>query len=128
VVRNFFESTRAVLHDKKKAVTISTIALLLNLVNMMRIWLILFALGWNASLAAPLLAVTVPLLAGIIPFLPGGLVLVETSMVGVFVLCGIPLTIAISATLIERAISYILSTIVGAAATSYLGVKLWKNK
>ena len=128
LVRRFFESTRMVLHGKKKAVTISTIALLLNLVSMMRIWIILFALGRNASLAAPLLAVTVPLLAGIIPFLPGGLVLVEASMVGVFLLCGIPPEIAIAATLIERAISYVLSTIVGAAATSYLGVKMWKNK
>jgi len=127
-IKRFFERTRVVLRDKKKAVTISTIALLLNLVSMMRIWIILFAFGWNASLVAPLLAVTVPLLAGVIPFLPGGLVLVEASMVGVFMACGIPLTIAISATLIERAISYILSTIVGAAAVSYLGIKLWKSK
>jgi len=130
-IRKFYASTQIVLHDKKKAVTISAIALLLNLMSMMRIWLILFALsppGETVSLAAPLLAVTVPLLAGIIPFLPGGLVLIEASMVGVFVACGIPLTIAISATLIERAISYVLSTVVGAAATSYLGIKVWKNK
>lgn len=127
LIKRFYASTRIVLHDKKKAVTISAIALLLNLVSMMRIWIILFALGWNASLAAPLLAVTVPLLAGIIPFLPGGLVLVEASMVGVFVACGIPLTIAVSATLVERAISYVLSTIVGAAAVSYLGIKVWKT-
>jgi len=127
LIKRFYASTQMVLHDKKKAVAISVIALLLNLVSMMRIWIILFALGWNASLAAPLLAVTVPLLAGIIPFLPGGLVLVEASMVGAFVACGIPLTIAVSATLIERAISYVLSTIVGAAAVSYLGIKIWKK-
>jgi hypothetical protein len=127
-IKRFFVSTRIVLQDKKKAVTISAIALLLNFISMMRIWIILFALGWNASLAAPLLAVTIPLLAGVIPFLPGGLVLVEASMTGVFLMCGIPLTIAISATLIERAISYVLSTIAGAAALSYLGIKVWKNK
>jgi len=127
-IRKFYASTQIVLHDKKKAVTISTIALLLNLVSMMRIWLILFALHWNAPLAAPLLAVTVPLLAGIIPFLPGGLVLVEASMFGVFLACGATPEIAFSATLIERAISYVLSTVVGAVATSYLGIKVWKNK
>jgi len=127
LIKRFYASARIVLHDKKKAVTISAIALLLNLVSIMRIWIILFALSGNASLAAPLLAVTVPLLAGIIPFLPGGLVLVEASMVGVFVACGIPLTIAVSATLVERAISYVLSTIVGAAAVSYLGIKVWKT-
>ena len=127
-IKKFYASTRIVLHDKRKAMAISVIALLLNLVSVMRIWLILFALGWHAPLAAPLLAVTVPLLAGIIPFLPGGLVLVEASMIGVFMACGIPFTIAISATLIERAISYILSTIVGAAAVSYLGASILVRK
>jgi uncharacterized protein (TIRG00374 family) len=126
-IKRFYASTRIVLHDKKKALTISAIALLLNLVSLMRIWTILFAFGQNVSLAAPLLAITIPLLAGAIPFLPGGLVLVEASMVGVFVACGIPFTIAVSATLVERSISYLLSTIVGAAATSYLGIKMWKT-
>jgi len=126
-IKRFYASTRIVLHDRKKAVIISVIALLLNLVSLMRIWIILFAFGQNVSLAAPLLAITIPLLAGAIPFLPGGLVLVEASMVGVFVACGIPLTIAVSATLVERSISYLLSTIVGAAATSYLGIKMWKT-
>jgi len=127
-IKKFYDSMQIVLHDKKKAVTISIIALLLNLVSMVRIWIILFALGWNSSLVAPLLAVIVPTVAGIIPFLPGGLVLVETSMAGALMACGIPLTIAISATLLERAISYILSSIVGAAAVSYLGIKVWKKK
>jgi uncharacterized protein (TIRG00374 family) len=126
-IRRFFESARIVLQDRKKAATIVIIALLLNLVSVARIWVILFALGWQISLAAPLLAVTIPTLAGIIPFLPGGLVLVEASMTGVFLMCGAPLTIAISATLIERAISYVLSTIVGAVALSYLGIKIWKK-
>jgi uncharacterized protein (TIRG00374 family) len=126
-IKRFYASIGIVLHDRKKAVIISAIALLLNLVSLMRIWIILFAFGRNVSLAAPLLAITIPILAGGIPFLPGGLVLVEASMVGVFVACGIPLTIAVSATLVERSISYFLSTIVGAAATSYLGIKMWKT-
>lgn len=126
-IKRFYASTRIVLHDRKKALTISVIALLLNLVSLMRIWIILFAFGQNVSLAAPLLAITIPLLAGAIPFLPGGLVLVEASMVGVFVACGIPFTIAVSVTLVERSISYLLSTIVGAVATSYLGIKMWKT-
>jgi len=126
-IKRFYASTRIVLHDRKKAVVISVIALLLNLVSLMRIWIILFAFGQNVSLVAPLLAVTIPILAGGIPFLPGGLVLVEASMVGVFVACGIPPYIAISVTLVERSISYLLSTIVGAAATSYLGIKMWKT-
>jgi uncharacterized protein (TIRG00374 family) len=126
-IKRFYASARTVLHDRKKALVIAIIALLLNLVSMMRIWIILFAFNEYVSLAAPLLAVTIPVFAGAIPFLPGGLVLVEASMVGVFVACGIPLPIAVSATLVERSISYLLSTIVGAGATSYLGIKMWKT-
>ena len=72
-----------------------------------------------------MLAMTLPSIAGLVPFLPGGLGTVDATMVSVFLLFGVPLEIAISATLIERAISLVLSTLVGACALSYLGIKVW---
>jgi len=125
-LNRFYASTQMVMRDKRKAAAISAIALSLYLMSIVRIWVILFALGWQAPPAAPLLAATAPLLAGLIPFLPGGLLIIEASMTAVFIACGIPLIIAISATLVERAISYVLSTLAGAVAVSYLGVKIWK--
>jgi uncharacterized protein (TIRG00374 family) len=65
-------------------------------------------------------------MAGILPLLPGGLVAVEATMSAVFLWCGLPLPLAVSATLIERGISYVLSTLAGALAASYLGLRSWK--
>ena len=125
-LRRFYKSAGMVLKDRKRAVLISIIALLLNLVSVCRVWIILLALGVHSSFLVPLLAVTVPVMAGILPLLPGGLVAVEATMSAVFLWCGLPLPLAVSATLIERGISYVLSTLAGALAASYLGLRSWK--
>jgi uncharacterized membrane protein YbhN (UPF0104 family) len=52
------------------------------------------------------------------------LVLVEGSLISVLALLGVPLDVAMAATLIERGITFVLSTIVGAGVFSYLGVKM----
>jgi uncharacterized protein (TIRG00374 family) len=122
-LERFYGNARTVLRDRKRAFLISVMSFLLYLVNICRVWLILLALGVHSSFLAPLLAVTVPVIAGIVPLLPGGLVAVEATMTAVLVWCGLPLPLALSATLIERGISYVLATIVGALAASYLGLK-----
>jgi uncharacterized protein (TIRG00374 family) len=71
-----------------------------------------------------LIAASLPTIAGLIPFLPGGLVIVEGSFISIFALFGVPLNLAMAATLIERGISFVLSTMVGAGVFSYLGVKM----
>jgi uncharacterized protein (TIRG00374 family) len=126
-LRRFYKSAGVVLKDRKRAVLISTIAFLLNLMSVCRVWVILLALGVRSSFLVPLLAVTVPVIAGILPLLPGGLVAVEATMTAVFLWCGLPLPLAVSATLIERGISYVLSTLAGALAASYLGLRSWKG-
>lgn len=122
-IQKFYSSAQLVLRDTGKTLLILTIATLLYILSSVRVFLILVALGTDPPLAAPLLAVTVPLLAGCIPLLPGGLVLFEGTMVAVLVGCGIPLPISVAATLIERGISYVLSTLAGALAALYLGVR-----
>jgi uncharacterized protein (TIRG00374 family) len=124
-LRRFYKNASLVLKDRRRAFLISTIALLLNLMSVCRVWIILLALGVHSSFVVPLLAVTVPMMAGIIPLLPGGLVAVEATMTAVLLWCGLPLPLAISATLIERGISYVLSTLAGALAASYLGLRSW---
>lgn len=126
-LRRFYKSASVVLKDKRRAILISIIAFLLNLMSVCRVWIILLALGVRSSFVTPLLAVTVPIIAGILPLLPGGLVAVEATMTAVLVWCGLPLPLAVSTTLIERGISYVLSTLAGALAASYLGLRSWKG-
>jgi uncharacterized membrane protein YbhN (UPF0104 family) len=49
---------------------------------------------------------------------------VEGSMVSALTVLGVPLDLALAATVIERGISFVLSTMVGGAVFSYLGVRM----
>lgn len=126
-VKRFYASSRFAMEHKKAAATMLGFAFLLLSTTVVRIYVIFIALGYtDVSWAVPILGATIPLIIGLVPFLPGGLVLVEGSMAMIFIACGVPAPIAVSATIIERGISYVLSTLVGAGMTSYLGAKMWK--
>ncbi|MCQ8898663.1 MAG: flippase-like domain-containing protein, partial [Hadesarchaea archaeon] len=98
-------------------------SLLIWTTDLLRLSLIFLALGYHPSLPMLLLATTLPTLAGLVPFLPGGLVLVEATMISVFTFFGVPFLTALLATLLERAISLVMSTVVGAGVLSYLGLR-----
>jgi hypothetical protein len=129
-MKKFYASSRFAIEHKRAAATMILLSFALLTLTVARIYVIFLALGLavhEVSWAIPLLGATIPSILGLVPFLPGGLVLVETGMVGVFILCGINPVIAASVVLIERGISYVLSTLVGAGVLSYLGVKMWKS-
>lgn len=129
-VKKFYASSRFAMEHKRAAAEMILLSFALLALTTARIYVIFLALGLavhEVSWAIPLLGATVPSILGLVPFLPGGLVLIETGTMGVFILCGINPVIAASAVLIERGISYVLSTLVGAGVLSYLGVKIWKS-
>lgn len=128
MMKGFYASSRFAMEHRKAAAAMLVLAFLLLAMTVVRLYVIFLALGYpGIPWGVLLLAATLPLILGLIPFLPGGLVIVEGTMVGVFVACGVPAAIAVSATLVERGISYLLSTLVGAGMASYLGVKIWKS-
>lgn len=127
-VKKFYASFKFTMEHKKAAATMLGLSFLIIAMIVMRIYVIFIALGYtDISLTILLLGTTIPTIFGSIPFLPGGLVLVEGSMAGVFIACGVPAPIAVSAIIIERGISYVLSTLVSAGMASYLGAKIWKS-
>ena len=123
-VEAFYSSSYATVDRWKKVLVIGTWTLLIGALDIFRIYTIFLALGYQPQISMLLLASSVPTIVGLIPFLPGGLVLVEGSLLSVFALFGVPLNLAMAATLIERGISFILSTIAGAVVFSYLGIKM----
>ena len=120
----FYASFYATIDKRKKAFLIASLTLLIGALDVFRLYTIFLALDYRPEISVLLVASSLPVIVGLIPFLPGGLVLVEGSLISVFALFGIPLSLAMGATLIERGISFVLSTIVGAVVFSYLGVRM----
>ena len=123
-VEIFYSNSYATIDKWKKVLVIGSLTLLLGVLDVFRLYTIFLALGYHPTLSMLLVASALPTIVGIIPFLPGGLVIIEGSLISVLALFGVPLNLAIAATVIERGISFVLSTIVGAGVFSYLGVKI----
>jgi uncharacterized protein (TIRG00374 family) len=123
-VEAFYSSSYATVDKWKKVLLIGGWTLLIGALDVFRLYTIFLALGYHPTIATLLVASALPTIVGLIPFLPGGLVIVEGSLISVFTALGVPLNLAMAATVIERGISFVLSTIVGAGVFSYLGVKM----
>lgn len=123
-IESFYKGTHIVINRWKNALLIITFSAILGAFDMLRLFFIFKALGYDAPLVMLLLASTLPTIAGLVPLLPGGLGVVDATFISIFRLF-FPLNIAIAATLIERAISYVFSTLVGAGVLSYLGIRVW---
>ncbi len=123
-IEAFYSSSYATIDKWKKVLVIGSLALLIGALDVFRLYTIFLALGYHPPISMLLIASSLPTIVGLIPFLPGGLVLIEGSLISVFALFGVPLDLAMAATVIERGISFVLSTIVGAVVFSYLGVKM----
>ncbi len=123
-IEAFYASTYATIGRWRNILAIGSLTLLVGALDILRLYTIFVALGYHPTLPMLLVASSLPTIVGLIPFLPGGLILVEGSLVSVFALFGVPLNLALAATLIERGISFVLSTMVGAGVFSYLGFRM----
>ena len=123
-IETFYSYSYATIDKWKKILLVGSLALLIGALDVFRLYTIFVALGYYPKFSILLIASALPTLVGLIPFLPGGLVLIEGSLISVLALLGVPLNLALAATVIERGISFVLSTIVGAVVFSYLGVKI----
>lgn len=123
-IESFYSSTYATIGRWQNLLAIGSLTLLVGALDILRLYTIFLALGYHPTLPMLLIASSLPTIVGLVPFLPGGLILIEGSLISVFALFGVPLNLAMAATVIERGISFVLSTMVGAGVFSYLGVKM----
>lgn len=124
-VKRFYAGAQAITGRPKIALFIFFSAALTWGLALTRLFFIFQALGFDPPLPMLLLGVTLPPMAGLIPLLPAGLGLVDATYVSIFVLLGAPWNIAVLATLLERVISLVFGTLIGACALSYLGISVW---
>ncbi len=123
-IETFYSSSYTTIDKWKKVLLTGSLTFLIWALDVFRLYAIFLALGYHSPISMLLIVSSLPTIVGLIPFLPGGLVLIEGSLISVIALFGVPLDVAMAVTVIERGISFVLSTIVGAVIFSYLGVKI----
>jgi hypothetical protein len=124
-VDRFYSAVRLITGRIRAAVALLACSLLVWSLALSRLFFVFMALGYQPGLPVLLLGATLPPLAGVLPLLPAGLGLVDATYVSVFTLLGVPFPISVLATILDRIISLVFGTLIGAATISYLGVRVW---
>jgi hypothetical protein len=125
----FYGGAYHIIHRKKCALSMVALGGIFWTFIMVRLLLIFLALGNSPSIQMLMLAATIPAIVGLIPVLPAGLGTVDAAFYFIYVdSFKLDPTIAFSAILIDRMITLILGTLVGAGALSYLGIRIWAKK
>lgn len=126
-VRKFWKQTGSIVRTPRTAAGVIILSAVLWLLGIARLYVIFQALGYPPPLPMLLLAVTIPWMAGLIPLLPAGIGTVDAAALLIFAQFMPPgfYSIAVAAWLVERAISFLFATTIGAVALSYLGIRVW---
>lgn len=132
-VGRFYKGAHCIICKRRSALCMVLIGAMLWAFTMIRFFLIFQALGYTTPIPILMVAATLPPIIGLVPLLPGGLGTVDAAYFFVFYAgfrgsLGDPTTLVFSAILIERAITYVLGTLVGACSLSYLGIRIWAKK
>ena len=97
------------------------------LLDVARLKLIALAFGLNLGWTFIALVSIANLIFGLVAFTPGGIGIIEGGLIGTLTYFGIPGPFAVSITLLERFVSYVVSTIVGfLVLLASGGVEIWK--
>ncbi|HSQ02201.1 MAG TPA: UPF0104 family protein [Methanobacterium sp.] len=125
-VERFSTGFATVLKDHKMFALGLTISFLMWGTDMVRMYLCFVAVGSYPPILPMIIIYTIAILITILPTIPGALGLREVTMVGLFLVIGVPADVVIAASLIDRVVSYLMPTLVGAVTTVYYGKLLKK--
>lgn len=126
-VSGFQETMKLMLSDKRLLYYAMPISFLIWIVEISRVVLIFMAFGYPVSPIVIAEVFIISVLVGFIPFLPGGIGLIDGSMILFFSTAGVPSGISAAATVVERLISYWMTTFLGLLTIPYYGVSVLEN-
>jgi uncharacterized protein (TIRG00374 family) len=98
------------------------------LFTILRTYCVFLAIKGPVTLVDVMVVQMVGIVVGMISVIPGGAGIIETINSGVYVLLGIDKEVAVTATVLDRLISYWLPTGIGAFVTTHLGAKIRRRK
>ncbi|KYK37324.1 MAG: flippase-like domain-containing protein [Theionarchaea archaeon] len=104
------------LSSRKRDLAVSlAISFVFWFLAILRNYLVVMALGYHVNFMAIVVVQTVGTLAGVLPILPGGLGSIDGIMVFLYLSFNFPAVLAVTASLLDRFISFWITTAVGGA-------------
>lgn len=123
-LERFYQGTKIISKDKRLLAASVIISLLLWLTVILRLKMVFLSLGSNISLITVNIVAVASTFAGFVPLLPGGLGATEATMIALFLGFGVPRDVSGLAVFVDRIASFWFVTVVGAAASVRLSLKL----
>ncbi len=120
-VEGFQDSMKIMIKDRKVLLYGIPLSFLIWGLEILRVYVVFLALNINAPLEIIAAVFVISTLIGMIPLLPGGLGAVDGMMILLYSYAGIPPSVSAAATIVERLISFWMTTILGVAVIPYFG-------
>ena len=121
-VVGFQDSMRVMINDRKVLLYGIPLSFVIWFLEILRVYVVFLALNVNAPLEIIAAVFVISTLIGMIPLLPGGLGAVDGMMILLYSYAGIPASVSAAATIVERLISFWMTSIIGVAVMPYFGV------
>ena len=130
-IHGFQNSMRTMVKDREVLWHGIPLSFLIWILEIIRVYIVFSAFNVDISLLVIAEVFIISTLIGLIPLLPGGLGAVDGLMIILFSAAGVPPSISVGATLIERLISFWMTSIIGISLLPYFGTgvmeKITKN-
>ena len=123
----FQDTMKLVISDKKSLYYAMPLSFVIWIFEILRVYFVFLAFGASVSPVVIGEVFILASLAGMIPLLPGGLGAVDGIMIAFYSAAGITASISAAATIIERLISFWMTTILGMVILPYYGSSVLDN-
>ena len=120
-IHGFQNSMRTMVKDRNVLMYGLPLSFVIWIMEIMRVYVVFLAFHVSVSPTVIAEVFIISTLLGMIPLLPGGLGAVDGVMIILFSAAGIPPSISAAAPIVERLISFWMTTIIGTATLPYFG-------
>ena len=120
-IHGFQNSMRTMVKDRNVLMYGLPLSFVIWIFEILRVYVVFLAFHVSVSPIVIAEVFIISTLLGMIPLLPGGLGAVDGVMILLFSAAGIPPSISAAATIVERLISFWMTTIIGTATLPYFG-------
>ncbi len=120
-MRGFQDSIRIMIKDRNVLMYGLPLSFIIWLFEILRVYVVFSAFGTHVSLGVIASVFVIATLIGMIPLLPGGLGAVDGIMILLYSIAGVPPSISAAATIVERLISFWMTSVIGMAVLPYFG-------